>query len=47
MNDDYEDFENVDVPDDHCPFHPGGCVREDHFPADQVIDQYRLMINED
>lgn len=43
----YEAWEHVDVPDDYCPFHPGGgCVSEDHFPADQAIDQYRLMTEE-
>ncbi|MET8694745.1 hypothetical protein ABZV65_19630 [Streptomyces bauhiniae] len=31
-DDSYEDFENVDVPDDYCPFHPaGGCTPADHF----------------
>lgn len=43
----YEDWERVDVPDDYCPFHPGGgCAPEDHFPADQSVDQYRLMTHE-
>ncbi|MFS4103777.1 hypothetical protein [Streptomyces sp. PD-S100-1] len=32
-DDNYEDFEHADVPDDYCPFHPGGgCKVEDHFP---------------
>lgn len=48
MDDDsYEDWEHADVPDDYCPFHPGGgCVREDHFPTAQAVDQYRLMTEE-
>ncbi|MFD8839838.1 hypothetical protein [Streptomyces griseofuscus] len=46
-DDSYEDFSDTDVPDDYCPFHPGGgCVPEDHFPAEQAIDQYRLMTYE-
>jgi hypothetical protein len=36
--------EEFDHANDYCPFHPGGgCVAEDHFPADQATDQYRLM----
>lgn len=31
-DDSYEDFSTEDVPDDHCPFHPGqDCKPEDHF----------------
>lgn len=47
-DDDYEDFEYVDMPNDCCPFHPGGgCSPEDHFPPGQETDQYRLMTDED
>ncbi len=31
-DDAYGDFGTGEVPDDYCPFHPGGgCKPEDHF----------------